>query len=142
MVLSEFCDKWVGVPFKHGGRGIDGVDCYGLVIEYLKEFNITVPDFEYADKWAKEGYNLFSENIDRFPKLFEKVERCSTGDLIFLEGINNIIDHIGIVVGNNKFIHSIKGIGVAISELSGAYKRKLHGFYRIKHGTKDNQSNS
>lgn len=134
MVLKEFCNQWVGVPFRHAGRDREGVDCWGLVIEYLKGFGIDAPDMEYTEQWARAGANHFSERICQFPDIFKPVDRGSVGDLVFMRGVNGVVDHAGILVGNNKFIHSIRDIGVAISDLSGAYKRKLHGFYRIKHG--------
>jgi cell wall-associated NlpC family hydrolase len=136
MVLKEFCNKWVGVPFVHGGRDENGMDCYGIVIVYLNELGIDVPDFQYPEKWAKEGNNLFMENIERFPNLFEKVDMPKAGDIALFNGINNVVDHIGIFIAKDRFLHSARGVGVAISPFNQLYKRKLYGFYRVKSCTK------
>ncbi len=132
MVLKQFCNDWVGVPFLHGGRDKSGVDCYGLAIEYFKLKGIETPDFQYPEKWSKDGNNLFMENIEKFPNLFEGTERGQKGDIVLFTGINGIVDHIGILISSEKFLHSVRNIGVVISPFNQLYSRKLYGFYRIK----------
>ena len=35
----------LGIPFTNRGRTLDGLDCYGLVMEVYKKFDITLPEY-------------------------------------------------------------------------------------------------
>ena len=35
----------LGIPFTNRGRTLDGLDCYGLVMEVYKKFGITLPEY-------------------------------------------------------------------------------------------------
>ena len=69
---------------------------------------------------------------DSNPDLFEKIEIGQKGDIVLFTGINGIVDHIGILISSEKFLHSVRNIGVVISPFNQLYSRKLYGFYRIK----------
>ena len=51
------------------------------------------------------------------------------GDLIFFDTYT-VDGHIGIYLGDNKFIHDGTSTGVTVSELSGYYKEKFNGKVR------------
>lgn len=51
------------------------------------------------------------------------------GDLIFFDTYT-VDGHIGIYLGDNKFLHDGTSTGVTVSELSGYYKDKFNGKVR------------
>lgn len=51
------------------------------------------------------------------------------GDLIFFDTYT-VDGHIGIYLGDNKFLHDGTSTGVTVSELSGYYKEKFNGKVR------------
>lgn len=58
------------------------------------------------------------------------------GDLIFFKNTYNSrhtdgVSHVGIYLGDNKFIHNSTSHGVSVSELSGYYTEHFLGFRRV-----------
>jgi cell wall-associated NlpC family hydrolase len=56
----------LGIPFTNRGRTLDGLDCYGLVMEVYKKFDITLPeynaDFDDTEKTSC-GNALISQKL-------------------------------------------------------------------------------
>ena len=45
--MSAWSDKYLGIPWRYGGRDREGIDCWGLVsLVYLKELKIELLDFD------------------------------------------------------------------------------------------------
>jgi len=43
--MMHWAAKYIGHPYKEGGRGTDGVDCWGLLcLVYHQEFHIELPE--------------------------------------------------------------------------------------------------
>ncbi|MFA6006088.1 MAG: NlpC/P60 family protein [Patescibacteria group bacterium] len=123
----------VGIPYKAGGREMSGIDCLGLVAEYLKAFEIYLPEPEYGEHWAKEQSGLFAQWLDDFAGKFIKSEIPRKGDIVLFRNIDGVETHAGIMLDNQKFIHAIKKAGVCISNINQEqFKAKVSGFFRIK----------
>jgi len=43
--MYEQINKIIGIPFKENGRGMDGMDCYGVVLHVAKLHGVTLPDW-------------------------------------------------------------------------------------------------
>lgn len=112
-------EKWIGVPYKWGGRDTSGTDCSGFVQSVYKAFGLSLP------RTASDQYD-FSELINE--------EEAEPGDLIFFK-IDERIVHVGLFAGHNKMIHASTKSGVIIQELSkySYYSKKANiaGFGRI-----------
>jgi cell wall-associated NlpC family hydrolase len=127
----------VGIPYKAGGRSWDGIDCLGLVAEYLKAYNIILPEPEYEEHWAKEKSNTFGNWLDNFVQFFTKEAIPAKGDIVSFKNIDGVETHAGIMLNNQKFIHAIKKAGVCISNINQEqFKTKVSGFYRVKNEKK------
>ncbi|MCG8707993.1 C40 family peptidase [Brenneria sp. 4F2] len=102
----------VGKPYHWGGSSpFTGFDCSGLVYYAYKDVvKIPIP------RTANEMYHL----RDAAPI---KKSELESGDLVFFR-INNrgAADHVGVYVGNGKFIQSPRtGLDIRISKLSEDY---------------------
>lgn len=115
--LDEEVDKWLGAPYKYGGQSLDGVDCSGLVVELYKAV--------YGKALYRSSYQIFEKNC----RVIKKTELME-GDLVFFITSPNgsRINHVGVYLRDNKFVHSTTKRGVIISDLSENYYEKY--FYK------------
>ena len=107
--LQKEVKEWIGVPYKYGGHSKDGADCSGLVMEvYLKVYNI---------KLYRNSREIYNKNC----KPIEKKE-LREGDLVFFgkDGVTTI-NHVGIYLNDNKFVHASSSKGVMINDLNESY---------------------
>jgi len=102
---------WMGAPYKYGGTSFDGVDCSGFVQQiYLQVFDIALPRTTKA---------MFNEGS------FVREGWLNCADLLFFKNVRGAgVDHVGIYIGNNKFVHASTSRGVVISDLSSDYYSK------------------
>ena len=102
--LIANADKLIGIPYIWGGATTSGFDCSGLVQYIYKSIGVTLPRTTYQQ--VGEGSAVSINNLE-------------VGDLVFF--IGNA--HVGIYVGNNKFIEAQKsGTLVHIENLSGYWR--------------------
>lgn len=100
---------YIGANYKYGGDSVASLDCSAFVRRVFREVNISLP------RTSREQYNLGVEVP--FDDLRE-------GDLIFFAKKNRI-NHVGIYIGNNMYIHAArKGKGVIVSSIESPYVKK------------------
>ena len=109
----------LGTPYRYGGASSGGFDCSGFV-KYV---------------YSQYGYNLNRTAASQYSQGVPvgKAE-LQVGDLVFFRCYSSSIDHSGIYVGNNDFIHSSspRSGGVIISGLNeDYYSRTYAGAARI-----------
>jgi cell wall-associated NlpC family hydrolase len=124
------CDKYLKthIPFKHLGRSVKGLDCYGLIKCIYADAGIELIDVEdYAVGWSKNGQNFF---LDNYYRQFEEAITPHFLDVVLFKNGQGIANHAGVVLSGNRFIHCSKA-GVNIQKLVNWFP-KLVGFYRIK----------
>ncbi len=104
--LRKVAESYLGTPYDWGGQSRSGIDCSGFVRQVFSEtFGIKLPHNSSA------MFNLGKE--------VEKDE-LQPGDIVFFKSWG-YIDHSGIYMGNNCFIHSTSSVGVAYSTLDAPY---------------------
>ncbi|MCM1567541.1 MAG: NlpC/P60 family protein [Dehalobacter sp. 4CP] len=96
---------WEGTAYKWGGRSRSGVDCSALVQRVFLENGIQLP---------RTSYEQFREGVG-IPKA-----RLQPGDLIFFHTNGAGASHVGIYLGDNKFISAAKHC-VQISSMDERY---------------------
>lgn len=114
----EIAKSHLGGKYVWGATGPDAFDCSGFTQYIYKEaYNKTIPRVSYEQ--AK-----FGQEIDR--------KDLQPGDLVFFDTMNKgRVSHVGIYIGNNKFIHAASSkSGIIESELSGYYSKKYLGARR------------
>ena len=105
LILKEF-KGWEGTPHKMGGKNKKGIDCSGFAHHiYTKLFNLNVP---------RTTRQLFTTGI--------KISKTQLkpGDLVAFKP-HSYPRHVGVYIGNNKFIHASTTKGVMMSDLSNPY---------------------
>ncbi len=107
-MLYDTVTQWIGTPYRFAGNGEKGIDCSGFVtLLYNRVF----------------GISLGARNSGEIYHLVEKIDRddLKEGDLVFFSPRRRHISHIGLYLGNNKFVHSSTSRGVTISDLDEPY---------------------
>lgn len=96
----------IGTPYLYAGNTPDGLDCSGFIFYAFNQGGLTI------GRDSSEGY--FYGNTT-------KVKEPLAGDLVFFENTYKTgISHMGIYMGNNKFIHA-GTVGVEISDVTSSY---------------------
>jgi len=107
--ICNFGAKYLGTPYRYGGSGPGGFDCSGFVGYVYKQHGYNLP------RTAAGIYGV-GVAVDK--------ANLRPGDLLFFKGRGtSYINHVGIYVSDNKFIHSSSpnSGGVIYSYLNSAY---------------------
>lgn len=111
---------FLGVPYRRGGNSVDtGFDCSGFVkAMYEQTLGLALP--RRASEQAAA-----TERIDR--------RDLRPGDLVFFNTLRRTFSHVGIYVGDGKFIHSPRpGARVRVDSMSMSYwARRFDGARRV-----------
>lgn len=104
------------------GRGPDGYDCYGLVMEVEKRYGNMLPDFDYCHYTSEFFRERTMDVLDTGHPV--RVDGFVEGALLLFEGSSGIKDHIGVYLGNGEFIHCNR-YGVNIGKVSTLENKKM-----------------
>jgi len=124
--------KYVGIPYKHQGRDINGIDCWGLIkLIYKDMLGIEIWDIgeDYSKDWSWEGKDYFIEN---YQKQWERVTEPRIFDGVLIHNGRGRTNHAGVMLENDRFIHCIKA-GVVISRITDRnWSNRVAGYFRYK----------
>lgn len=128
---KNIISKYLGVPFKHGGRDLAGLDCWGLGIMLYKDLGFELMDVEnYEKHWGLKGKDYFLEN---YYKDWEKVEIPFLFDGVLFNNYQGLALHCGFVLNNYRFIHCARNKGVVINSITDPnIKSRTEGYYHLK----------
>ena len=111
---------FLGVPYQRGGNTVEtGFDCSGFVKAiYEQTVGLVLP--RRAEQQAAA-----TQNIER--------KDLAPGDLVFFNTMRRAFSHVGIYIGDGKFIHSPKpGAEVRVESLAATYwNRRFDGARRV-----------
>jgi len=130
MKLSEY-DKYLkeNIPYKFGGEDMDGFDCIGLVVHVAKENGITIPNVNHSNKTIKSYNDMMKKELDA--ECWVEVDRSPNVCVTFITA--GVVNHIGWMIDNSRFIHIQKDKNVMISKISDSmWKKRLFKFYMYK----------
>jgi len=100
----------IGVPYLNNGRDIvNGLDCYGLVIEVEKRLGKELIDVYY------DNHN--EELADEYAPLLNVTEVDSIYTGVIIEMRKNGLLHLGVALDKNTMIHATTNQGVRISRV-------------------------
>lgn len=131
MTIEEAVRRYVGVPYRHNGRDMDGLDCLGLIWRFYRDVGIKVPDSDgrpIGKEWYKEDPDRYIRGL---LSVGERVEgRLRPLDLVYFQ-LRGVIRHAGIMVSPYAFIHVRENRPVMLSRLSGPWLRAYAGARRL-----------
>jgi len=119
---------FIGIPYKDYGRSFNGCDCYGLVYLFYNYFlNINIDDYLIYDHSNKKEIESI---INKLKLKWEKVNKPSLYDCILFK-IEGRVSHIGIYVGNKRFLHNASFRKMScIERLDHPFwKQRIEGYY-------------
>ena len=110
----------IGVDYKYGGNShASGFDCSGLVAHVFREgYGVTLPRNTYGQSQAGSPVSP---------------DELQPGDLVFYNTLDRPYSHVGIYLGDGRFIHAPKtGAAVRIESLKSNYwSKRWNGARRI-----------
>ena len=137
MMLEDFVDKVLNVPYKEGGRDYSGVDCWGLcILAYQEIMQIQLPLFSNIYYKDMSNYQETVDNLlnkkDELDEIFEEVNDPQFGDLILCTMLGRPL-HIGFVIDRKRMLHTSPQHNTVIENFGGnKWKNKIVGFYRYR----------
>jgi lipoprotein Spr len=118
-IFSRVVEEYLGVPYVLGGHDTDGIDCSNLV-------RVLYRDYDGTRLPAKTSrlYNL--------PNSVSS-DALAVGDLVFFKFNGSDVSHVGVCLGDGRFVHASESSGVIISSLKDpAYKDRYAGARRVQ----------
>lgn len=110
--LAMFALGLIGVDYRYGGETPEGgLDCSGLVRHVFQQVTgVTLP--RTSKELARIGAPIARDDLE-------------AGDLVFFDTRRFAFSHVGIYLGDGRFIHApSRGREVEIAELTNSYWRK------------------
>ena len=129
--LIESARAMIGTPFKHEGRSIRGVDCYGMFIVLGIEHGIPVPiETGYGKRPSglhmKRMLELYANNVQR--------SEIQSGDILHIK-FNDEPQHLALVSSTDPLmiIHADAIAGRVVEHrLDKEWMSKVRGAYRVE----------
>lgn len=110
----------IGVAYRYGGNTAEqGLDCSGFVkLVFQQSMGLVLP--RRADEMSKLGSSVASEDLQ-------------PGDLVFYNTLRRANSHVGIYIGDGKFVHAPSSGGkVRVESMSTAYwNKRFDGAKRV-----------
>jgi probable lipoprotein NlpC len=105
-VLEDLAAAWVGTPYRRGGEDARGVDCSALARSVLGELGVDLPRTTRAQQ--RVGDPVPPDDV-------------AAGDLLFFRLGSSRVNHVGIALGAERFLHASSTRGVVIEWLGDRY---------------------
>lgn len=118
--VTSYARSLIGIPYKYGGNSPDrGFDCSGFVDHvYRHTLGISLP--RSSDKISQVGRPISTGEL-------------RPGDLVFFNTLRHKFSHVGIYLGDDRFIHAPSSGGkVRTEDMRETYwKKRYNGARRI-----------
>jgi cell wall-associated NlpC family hydrolase len=107
---SRIASSMVGKPYRYGGHNPQGFDCSGLVYFSFQRVGMNVPRSTGSQRARSRKVSL---------------RTLTRGDLLFFNQEGKYSSHVGIYLGDNRFVHApSSGKRVRVDELDDPYWQK------------------
>lgn len=122
--ILETAKEFLGVEYIWAANGPTAFDCSGYTCYVFKQNGITLP--RYSGHQAKIGTTVDFDNLEKGDLVFFDTSKKHTGK----------VNHVGIFIGDNKFIHASSGgkkVMITSFNKKKFYKNRfLHGQRVVK----------
>ena len=110
--LLRVAQRMLAVPYRYGGTTLWGLDCSGFVQKTFAFLNLDLP--RSAREQFREGAKVAKADL-------------SPGDLVFFRTYAKYPSHVGIYLGDNRFVHaSSREKKVTVDSLDTPYYLKRY----------------
>ena len=111
LLVIDAALQYFGTPYRFAGLTKEGLDCSGFIfVSFHDALGVALP---------RSSAGLFSM-AEEIPK-----ENLQPGDLVFFKtNFSQTVNHVGLYVGNRRFLHSASAgpqTGVILSNLNERY---------------------
>ena len=113
--LLMACEPWVGVPYRYGGTDESGVDCSAFVRSVFSKVEVNLP--RTSRMQSESGHAVGRASLE-------------VGDLLFFNTSGSGVSHVGIYIGDSRFIHASTSRGVIVSSMNERYYAERFLFAR------------
>jgi len=113
--MLAFGERWHGVRYRWGGATRKGIDCSALVVKL------------YDELFGRQLPRTTRQQVELGRRV--QIDQVRPGDLIFFR-LSRGRRHVGIYVGEGRFLHASRSRGVALSSLDGRYWKRH--FWQVK----------
>lgn len=144
----SFTDLILNAKFVDGGRGNNyEYDCWGLCLEVFRRFDMYIPDYSIVTEdlsnpsiIGAENKEKITEAINNYKSLFVKLTNpCIPCIVVLRYCLGNFYNHVGVYIGNNRFIHITSDRGCAIEKMDlFIWKHRIEGLYYPRKYWSDN----
>ena len=101
--LNQIYRKWAGTRYRLGGTTKSGIDCSAFMqTTFIKTYGLSLPRTTSEQQHVGKRINK---------------SELQQGDLVFFRKNR----HVGVYIGNGKFMHASSSQGVTISSLNERY---------------------
>ena len=117
--VMSYAKKQLGKPYVWGAEGPDSFDCSGFT-QYVFKNSVGISIPRVSKDQSKHGQFVSRSELQR-------------GDLVFFDTSGDgAVNHVGIYMGENQFIHASSGGGkVVISEMNSYYSPRYINARRV-----------
>ncbi|MEX0422132.1 bifunctional murein DD-endopeptidase/murein LD-carboxypeptidase [Providencia rettgeri] len=119
-IMNQYAD-WKGVAYRLGGTTKNGVDCSSFVQRtFLEQFGVELP--RTTSEQESSGKSVKRNNL-------------KVGDIVLFK-TGRTMKHVGIYIGDEKFVHASTSSGVIVSEMTNSYwSKRYYASRRIINGS-------
>jgi hypothetical protein len=112
-VFKRVVESYIGIPYESGGDGKDGLDCSNLVVAVYRDY-------------AGKHLSTSTRSLFRLPMKVSQ-DALQVGDLVFFSfNGGNTPDHVGVYIGEGRFVHASESRGVIYSTVDTPYFRDAY----------------
>jgi cell wall-associated NlpC family hydrolase len=110
-IAARTAERFVGIPYRWGGDNVvEGMDCSGFVRAVYNLCGLSIP--RTSRDQFKAGDQVHKDDL-------------KDGDLVFFGSSADSINHVGIYVGDGKFVHAPRrGEEIRITAVNESYFEK------------------
>ena len=110
--IKERGHNVVGSPYSYGGNSPRGFDCSGFTSWTFRDHGAALP------RTSMDQFNLAGR--DGYKRIWNR-SKLEVGDLVFHKTTSARVGHVGIFIGDGRFISSTSSDGVRVRSLYDPY---------------------
>lgn len=114
-----YYDDLLLVPYKENGRGHNGMDCFGLVLECIYRSGKNIPDFVYDITVSENERDKLSLELG-----LVEVTDCRKGVIVQCTYANKL--HVGYMVNDHLMLHMTVDKGARVTPVLAIANKKYY----------------